>query len=99
MATAGVRPARIRAHAERFSRERFLTAMAAEIDALVAAPTRGRAMVKRWNRLLVAFFVLTDSLFGMIAFVLAYVIRFDTGPDRGTEGLPAASRSTSTSCR
>ena len=32
-------------------------------------------MVKRWNRLLVAFFVLTDSLFGMIAFVLAYVLK------------------------
>jgi glycosyltransferase involved in cell wall biosynthesis len=31
-------PAAIRRHAEGFSRDRFLTAMAAEIDALVAAP-------------------------------------------------------------
>ena len=38
-------PARIRAHAEQFSRERFLTAMAAEIDALVDAPA---AEVARW---------------------------------------------------
>ena len=38
-------PARIRAHAEQFSRERFLTAMAAEIDALVAAPA---GEIARW---------------------------------------------------
>ena len=36
-------------------------------------------MVKRWNRLLVAFFVLSDALLGMIAFVLAYILRFETG--------------------
>ena len=46
-------------------------------------------MVKRWNRLLVAFFVLTDSLLGMIAFVLAYVLRFDAGLIAVAEGLPA----------
>jgi Undecaprenyl-phosphate glucose phosphotransferase len=45
-------------------------------------------MVKRWNRLLVAFFVLTDSLFGMIAFVLAYVVRFDTGLIEAPKGHP-----------
>jgi Undecaprenyl-phosphate glucose phosphotransferase len=45
-------------------------------------------MVKRWNRLLVAFFVLTDSLFGMIAFVLAYVLRFDTGLIEAPKGYP-----------
>jgi len=38
-------PARIRAHAEQFSRDRFLTAMAAEIDALVEAPA---GEVARW---------------------------------------------------
>jgi glycosyltransferase involved in cell wall biosynthesis len=38
-------PVRIRSHAEQFSRERFLTAMAAEIDALVDAP---EAEVTRW---------------------------------------------------
>jgi glycosyltransferase involved in cell wall biosynthesis len=38
-------PERIRAHAEQFSRDRFLTAMAAEIDALVDAPP---AEVTRW---------------------------------------------------
>jgi glycosyltransferase involved in cell wall biosynthesis len=38
-------PGRIRAHAEQFSRERFLTAMAAEIDALVDAPV---AEAARW---------------------------------------------------
>ena len=45
-------------------------------------------MVKRWNRLLVAFFVLTDSMFGMIAFVLAYVLRFDTGLIEAPKGYP-----------
>jgi glycosyltransferase involved in cell wall biosynthesis len=38
-------PDRIRAHAEQYSRDRFLTAMAAEIDALVDAPP---AEVTRW---------------------------------------------------
>ena len=38
-------PVRIRAHAEQFSRDRFLTAMAAEIDALVEAPA---GEVARW---------------------------------------------------
>ena len=38
-------PGRIREHAERYSRDRFLTAMAAEIDAVVAAPA---AEVARW---------------------------------------------------
>jgi Undecaprenyl-phosphate glucose phosphotransferase len=45
-------------------------------------------MVKRWNRLLVAFFVLADSLFGMIAFVLAYVLRFDAGLIEAPKGYP-----------
>jgi glycosyltransferase involved in cell wall biosynthesis len=38
-------PDRIRAHAEQFSRERFLTAMAAQIDAIVDAPAGEAA---RW---------------------------------------------------
>jgi glycosyltransferase involved in cell wall biosynthesis len=38
-------PGRIRAHAEQFSHERFLTAMAAEIDAIVDAPAGEAA---RW---------------------------------------------------
>jgi hypothetical protein len=38
-------PARIRSHAEQFSQERFLTAMTAEIDALVDAPAGEAA---RW---------------------------------------------------
>jgi Undecaprenyl-phosphate glucose phosphotransferase len=36
-------------------------------------------MVKRYNRLLVAFYVVTDALLGMLAFVLAYWVRFDAG--------------------
>jgi Undecaprenyl-phosphate glucose phosphotransferase len=49
-------------------------------------------MVKRWNRLLVAFFVVSDSLFGMIAFVLAYVLRFDTGLIVAPKGYPPFSQ-------
>ena len=45
-------------------------------------------MVKRHNRLLVAFHVLTDAASGMVAFVLAYVIRFETGLIPITRGFP-----------
>jgi Undecaprenyl-phosphate glucose phosphotransferase len=35
-------------------------------------------MMRRYNRLLVAFYVLTDALLGMAAFVAAYLLRFET---------------------
>ena len=45
-------------------------------------------MVKRHNRLLVAFHVFTDATLGMIAFVLAYLLRFETGLIEITRGHP-----------
>ena len=36
-------------------------------------------MVRRYNRLLVALYVLTDALLATWAFVLAYGIRFESG--------------------
>jgi len=45
-------------------------------------------MVKRHNRLLVAFHVATDALLGMTAFVLAYLLRFETGLIPITRGVP-----------
>jgi Undecaprenyl-phosphate glucose phosphotransferase len=45
-------------------------------------------MVKRHNRLLVAFHVVTDSVLGMVAFLLAYVLRFDSGLIPVTRGYP-----------
>ncbi|MCC7034848.1 MAG: undecaprenyl-phosphate glucose phosphotransferase [Acidobacteria bacterium] len=45
-------------------------------------------MVRRHNRLLVAFHVGTDALLGMVAFLLAYVIRFDSGLVPVTRGYP-----------
>jgi Undecaprenyl-phosphate glucose phosphotransferase len=45
-------------------------------------------MVKRHNRLLVAFHVVTDALLGMTAFVLAYVLRFESGLIPITRGYP-----------
>jgi Undecaprenyl-phosphate glucose phosphotransferase len=45
-------------------------------------------MVKRHNRLLVAFHVITDAILGMVAFVLAYVIRFESGLIPVTRGFP-----------
>ena len=45
-------------------------------------------MVKRHNRLLVAFHVVTDAVLGMAAFVLAYVLRFETGLFEITRGQP-----------
>jgi Undecaprenyl-phosphate glucose phosphotransferase len=35
-------------------------------------------MMRRYNRLLVAFYVITDALLAMAAFVVAYLLRFET---------------------
>ena len=45
-------------------------------------------MVKRYNRLLVAFHVATDSLLGMTAFIVAYFLRFQTAFIPVTKGVP-----------
>src|ERR671914_1779147 len=45
-------------------------------------------MVKRHNRLLVAFHVITDALSGMVAFILAYFSRFETGLIPTPKGQP-----------
>ena len=45
-------------------------------------------MVKRYNRLLVAFYVLTDALLAMWAFVLAYGVRFESGLIPVPKGYP-----------
>jgi Undecaprenyl-phosphate glucose phosphotransferase len=45
-------------------------------------------MVKRHNRLLVAFYVLSDVMLGMVAFILAYLVRFESGLLPVTKGLP-----------
>ena len=49
-------------------------------------------MVRRHNRLLVAFYVLSDAALGLAAFVLAYVIRFETGLIPVTKGYPPFSQ-------
>src|SRR5687768_16269258 len=43
-------------------------------------------MVRRYQRLLVAFYVITDTLLAAWAFVLAYVIRFESGQIPITKG-------------
>src|SRR3954469_16332915 len=45
-------------------------------------------MVKRYNRLLVAFYVITDALLASWAFVLAYGIRFESGLIAAPKGQP-----------
>ena len=45
-------------------------------------------MVRRYNRLLVAFYVVTDALLAAWAFVLAYIIRFDFGLIIVRKGTP-----------
>lgn len=45
-------------------------------------------MVRRFKRLLVALHVVTDAAIGIVAFVLAYLIRFDTGLFPVTKGQP-----------
>jgi Undecaprenyl-phosphate glucose phosphotransferase len=51
-----------------------------------------RAVVKRWNRLLAATFVVSDAGLGMIAFLLAYVVRFETGLIPAPKGYPPFSQ-------
>jgi Undecaprenyl-phosphate glucose phosphotransferase len=46
-------------------------------------------MMRRYNRLLVAFYVLTDTAFGMAALALAYALRFHSGLIPIWEGLPS----------
>ncbi|MEP6783920.1 MAG: sugar transferase, partial [Acidobacteriota bacterium] len=45
-------------------------------------------MVRRHNRLLVAFHIATDAVLGMVAFFLAYLLRFETGLIAITRGHP-----------
>ena len=45
-------------------------------------------MVRRFNRLLVAFYVVTDALLAVWAFVFAYGIRFESGLIPVTRGYP-----------
>src|SRR5882672_6092128 len=45
-------------------------------------------MVRRHNRLLVAFHVVSDALLGLSAFIVAYALRFHTGLIPITRGVP-----------
>jgi Undecaprenyl-phosphate glucose phosphotransferase len=45
-------------------------------------------MVKRYNRLLAAFYVLGDAVLGMAAFILAYLLRFESGLIAAPKGYP-----------
>ena len=45
-------------------------------------------MVRRYNRLLVAFYVITDAVLAMGAFLLGYGIRFESGLIPVTQGYP-----------
>jgi Undecaprenyl-phosphate glucose phosphotransferase len=45
-------------------------------------------LVNRHNRLLVAFHVLSDSLLGITAFIVTYVLRFHTGLIPAPKGIP-----------
>src|SRR3984893_10393584 len=45
-------------------------------------------MLRRYNRLLIAFYVVSDALLGLTAFILAYTIRFHTSLIPVTKGVP-----------
>jgi len=49
-------------------------------------------MVKRYNRLLVAFHVISDAMLAMLAFLLAYGIRFESDLIPVTRGIPPLSQ-------
>ena len=83
------RPARLRAHAETFSRQRHLDQPEGR-RGRHRRTDAGHAVVRRYNRLLVAFYVATDALLATWAFVLAYAIRFESGAHPGHEGLSPA---------
>jgi Undecaprenyl-phosphate glucose phosphotransferase len=48
-------------------------------------------MMRRYNRLLVAFYILTDAILGMAAFLLAYIVRFHSGLVPVWKGVPPLS--------
>ena len=75
-ATADSIATAIRAHAERFSRERFMTGFQARRRRRDRR-TRGRAMMRRYNRLLVALLRRhATPCSAWSAFALAYLLRF-----------------------
>ncbi len=45
-------------------------------------------MLRRHNRLLVTFHVVSDAILGVTAFIIAYVLRFHTGVIPITKGIP-----------
>src|ERR1051325_520758 len=45
-------------------------------------------MLKRYNRLLIAFYIASDALLGLSAFVIAYELRFNTSLIPITKGIP-----------
>src|SRR5215467_14482718 len=45
-------------------------------------------MLRRYNRLLIAFYVASDALLGLSAFIIAYTIRFHSGLIPITKGIP-----------
>ena len=49
-------------------------------------------MVRRYNRLLVATYIVTDALLGLSAFVVAYALRFHSGLIPITKGIPPLSQ-------
>jgi Undecaprenyl-phosphate glucose phosphotransferase len=49
-------------------------------------------MIRRWNRLLVAFYVISDAIAGMVAFAAAYYLRFETGLISVPKGQPPFSQ-------
>ena len=53
----------------------------------------------RHNRLLVAFHVLSDALLGLSRFIIAYALRFHTGPDPDHQGHAAAPAVPQRRCR
>jgi len=49
-------------------------------------------VVRRHNRLLVAMYIGSDALLGIVAFIAAYLVRFDTGLIPVTKGYPPFSQ-------
>ena len=92
------RGARIARTPQRFSRERHMQQHAGG-DRRDDRRARRNTMVRRYNRLLVAFYVITDALLASWAFVLAYGIRFESGLIPVTRGYPAARAVPRTCCR
>ena len=71
-----------------FDRAVFSRAMQSTIESLACPEPVEGPMLRRYGRLLVALYVVSDAMLGIAAFGLAYLLRFSSGLIPVTRGFP-----------